>query len=118
MVEEAAPIVDVSAARRLDDNLVEVDTDESPVVACRHCGRTLGDTDSRVLRLARYQGPSEAAGRQVTSAPGLYVDSDVTFRQLCCPGCWTAIYSGIVPSEHPDHALDIGRLLSPSNSQR
>jgi N-methylhydantoinase B len=117
-VEEAAPIVDVSAARRLDDNLVGVDRAESPVVACRHCGRTLGDADSRFLRLARYQGPSEAAGRQVTSAPELYVDSDVTFRQLCCPGCWTAIYSGIVPSEHPDHALDIGRLLSPSNSQR
>src|SRR5712671_2868938 len=46
-VEEAAPIVDVSAARRLDDNLVGVDRAESPVVACRHCGRTLGDADSR-----------------------------------------------------------------------
>jgi N-methylhydantoinase B len=46
------------------------------------------------------------------------VDSDVVFRQLSCPGCWTAIYSGIVPAEHPDHALDIGRLLSSSNSQR
>ena len=117
-VEDAAPVVDVSMARRLDDNLVEVDMAEATVVACRQCGRTLGDADSRLLRLARFDGPSVAAGRQVTSAPDLYVDSDVVFRQLSCPGCWTAIYSGIVPAEHPDHALDIGRLLSPSNSQR
>jgi N-methylhydantoinase B len=118
-VSEAAPIVDLAVARRLDDNLAEVDTAAAPVVACQHCGRTLGDArNSRVLRLARYDGPSSAAGRQVTSAPDLYVDSEVVFRQLCCPGCWTAIYSGIVPAGHPDHALDIGRLLSPNNTQR
>ena len=111
-------VVDVSGGRRLDDNLVEVATGEAAVVACRHCGRTLGDArDSSLLQLARYDGPSSAAGRPVTAAPDLYVDSEVVFRQLSCPGCWTAIYSGIVPADHPDHALDIGRLLSPTNSQ-
>jgi N-methylhydantoinase B len=117
-VEGAGVVLDVSAGRRLDDNLVEVETETSAVVACVHCGRALGDADSRVLRLARYQGPSHDAGRQVTSAPDLYVDSEVVFRQLSCPNCWTAIYSGIVPAGHPDHALDIGRLLSLSNSIR
>ncbi|MFI9388451.1 hydantoinase B/oxoprolinase family protein [Kutzneria sp. NPDC052558] len=113
-VEEPAHVVDVAEGRRLDDNLVEVDA----AVACRHCGRALGDArHGNVLRLARFEGPSSAAGRQVTSDPELYVDAEIVFRQLCCPGCWTAVYSGIVPADHPDHALDIGRLLSPSNSR-
>jgi N-methylhydantoinase B len=118
-VDGDAPVVDVSGGRRLDDNLVEVDAGEAAVVACRHCGQTLGDArNSNLLNLARYNGPSSEAGRQVTSAPDLYVDAEIVFRQLSCPHCWTAVYSGIVPADHPDHALDIGRLLSPANSQR
>ena len=119
MRDADAADVDASTGRRLDDNLVEVAAGNATVVACRHCGRTLGDVrEGNLLRLARYDGPSSAAGRQVTSAPDLYVDTEVVFRQLSCPSCWTAIYSGIVPADHPDHALDIGRLLSPANSQR
>ncbi len=33
------------------------------------------------------------------------------FRQYCCPACWTAVYSGIVPAGHADHVRDIGRLI-------
>lgn len=113
-----APTLDLNRAARLDDNLVEVHTDQATVVGCAHCGRQLGDarTDT-ALALARFDGPASAAGPQVTSDPSEYVDDPVVFRQLCCPGCWTAICSGLVPADHPDHALDIGRLL-PSTARR
>ncbi|MBJ7289566.1 hydantoinase B/oxoprolinase family protein, partial [Williamsia sp.] len=107
-----APIMDLSLGRRLDDNLAEVSVGDSRVIACAHCGRLLGDDkNGGVLDLARFEGPSSAAGPQVTSDPTEYVDTAIVFRQLCCPGCWTAIYSGIVPADHPDHSLEISRLL-------
>jgi N-methylhydantoinase B len=107
-----APIMDLSLARRLDDNLSEVTVGDVRVIACAQCGRLLGDEKtSGVLDLARYEGPSSAAGPQVTSDPSIYVDTPIVFRQLCCPGCWTAVYSGIVPADHPDHSLEISRLL-------
>ena len=82
------------------------------MVACAHCGQRLGDPRaSATLSLARYEGPSAAAGPQVTSDPAAYVDDPVVFRQYCCPNCWTAIYSSIVPAGHADHVRDIGRLL-------
>jgi N-methylhydantoinase B len=114
-VDGTARSVDLAGARRLDDNLVEGRLDGSAVVGCAHCGRVLGDAraDSR-LQLARFDGPSSAAGPQVTSDPALYVDDEVVFRQFCCPGCWTAIYSGIVPAAHEDHVLELHRLLAAS----
>ena len=113
-----APIMDLSLARRLDDNLSEVTVGDVRVIACAQCGRLLGDEKSSgVLDLARYEGPSSAAGPQVTSDPAEYVDTPIVFRQLCCPGCWTAVYSGIVPADHPDHSLEISRLL-PAVAQR
>jgi N-methylhydantoinase B len=30
----------------------------------------------------------------------VYVDAEVVFRQLCCPGCLTAVYSRVVPVDH------------------
>jgi N-methylhydantoinase B len=103
--------LDLSHARRLDDNLVEVTIGESRAVGCAHCGRLLGDSKSGRLDLARYEGPSSDAGPQVTSDPGEYVDTEVVFRQQCCPGCWTAIYSGIVPVDHPDRVAELAQLL-------
>ncbi|MGW4332172.1 hydantoinase B/oxoprolinase family protein [Rhodococcus koreensis] len=107
-----APVVELAGARRLDDNLAEVTVGDTRVIACAQCGRLLGDEKSSTsLDLARFEGPSSTAGPQVTSDPAEYVDTPVVFRQLCCPGCWTAVYSGIVPADHPDHALDVARLL-------
>jgi N-methylhydantoinase B len=103
---------DISAGRRLDDNLVAVTDEGHPVVACAHCGQRLGDPRAgATLALARYDGPSTAAGPQVTSDPAAYVDDPVVFRQYCCPNCWTAVYSSIVPADHVDHVRDIGRLI-------
>jgi N-methylhydantoinase B len=107
-----APTMDLTSARRLDDNLAELTIGDTHVIACAHCGRLLGDDKNDTeLQLARFEGPSSLAGPQVTSDPTEYVDAPVVFRQLSCPGCWTAFYSSIVPADHPDHALDLARLL-------
>ncbi|MEY1673060.1 hydantoinase B/oxoprolinase family protein [Gordonia sp. ABKF26] len=103
--------LDLDRARRLDDNLVEATIGDARVVGCAHCGRLLGDSKSGRLDLARYDGPSSDAGPQVTSDPREYVDTDVVFRQQCCPGCFTAVYSGIVPVDHPDHVAELAQLL-------
>ncbi|MCG3752698.1 hydantoinase B/oxoprolinase family protein [Amycolatopsis sp. Poz14] len=104
--------VDLRNARRIDDNLAEVTIGEARVIACAHCGRLLGDTKSGKLALARYEGPSSTAGPQVVSAPSEYVDAEVVFRQQCCPGCWSAVYSGVVPADHPDHVGELTALLT------
>ena len=110
--EADAPTMDLTSARRLDDNLAELTIGDTHVIACAHCGRLLGDDKNDTeLHLARFEGPSSLAGPQVTSDPTEYVDAPVVFRQLSCPGCWTAFYSSIVPADHPDHALDLARLL-------
>jgi N-methylhydantoinase B len=104
--------VDPAAGHRLDDNLIRVLDAGHPVVACAHCGQRLGDPrTSATLALARFDGPSATAGPQVTSDPAAYVDEPVVFRQYCCPNCWTAVYSGIVPASHADHVRDISRLI-------
>lgn len=103
--------VDGAAGRRIDDNLVEVTTNGSAVIACVHCGQVLGDAGAP-LAFAQYQGPSSDAGSQVMSDPSEYVDATVVFRQYCCPGCYAALYSAIVPADHPDHIADLGQLTA------
>ena len=98
---------DLAGARRIDDNLVQAGT----VVACAHCGEQLADTAADTeLALLRHEGPSTGAGPQILSSPSQYVDDEVVFRQLVCPGCLTAVYSGVVPAAHVDHVADISRF--------
>ncbi|OIJ28017.1 hydantoinase B/oxoprolinase family protein [Nocardioides luteus] len=99
--------LDTARARRIDDNLV-IDGD---TVGCAHCGHGLADVTRDVsLGLAIYDGPSTDAGPQVTSDPAHYVDEVIVFRQRCCPGCWTAITSSIVPADHIDSTEDVSRI--------
>jgi N-methylhydantoinase B len=91
----------------LDDNLVVAGNE----VGCAHCGHQLADlTTGTQLQLAIFEGLSTEAGPQITSDPSTYVDDEVVFRQLCCPGCWTAVYSAVVPKDHADHVSDVGRF--------
>jgi N-methylhydantoinase B len=91
---------DLASARRLDDNLVQVTaTDGGDVVACGHCGEILGDSGpDATLTAALYEGPPTDAGPQIIATASDYVDAAVVFRQFSCPGCWTALYSAVVPS--------------------
>jgi N-methylhydantoinase B len=103
----AAVKVDLANARRIDDNLVQAGT----LVACGHCGWRLADTSTdSELALLRHEGPSAEAGPQIMSSPSEYVDDEVVFRQLVCPGCLTAVYSAVVPKAHVDHVADVSRF--------
>ncbi|WP_306204642.1 hydantoinase B/oxoprolinase family protein [Actinoplanes sp. RD1] len=90
-------------ARRLDDNLAVVDTDGGRTVACVHCGELLGPlTDGAYLRqLAQRDAPLGEAGPHIWTDPSAYTDTEVVFRQLFCPSCVTAVYSRVVPVDHP-----------------
>jgi N-methylhydantoinase B len=104
--------LDLSRARRLDDNLVEVATGGRQVVGCAHCGQHLGDSHAdAVLTLARYSGPAADAGPMLTADPGTYVDEEIVFRQYYCPGCSTALYTALVPTDHRDHLQPLGALV-------
>jgi len=87
-------------------------------VACRHCAEILGGpnpggTDpGEPLALALYEGPPAEAGPQIIANPADYVDAPVVFRQYCCPNCWTALYSAVVPASHADTTTTLGRLTA------
>jgi N-methylhydantoinase B len=104
----SAERVEVAAGRRLDDNLAEVGLDGSAVVACRHCGQVLADAAGGAARLARYEGRPADGGPQIITDPADYVDAPIVFRQFCCPGCWTALYSAVVPADHPEGLTALG----------
>jgi N-methylhydantoinase B len=109
--EVPAGRADISSGRRIDDNLIEVTTDGARRIACAHCGQVLGDRTGGIT-IARYEGPSAEAGPQVMSDPAAYVDADVVFRQYCCPDCYAALYSAVVPASHRDHLGALTRLGS------
>lgn len=90
-------------ARRLDDNLAIVEDGGTRTVACAHCGTLIGRADGGefVANLARSDRPPSEAGPHIWHDPSVYVDADVVFRQLSCPGCLTAVYSRVVPADHP-----------------
>ena len=105
----------LAAGRRLDDNLVQAPAPggSGTIVACRHCAEILGGPESDgadpgdTLALARYEGPSAEAGPQIIADPADYVDAPIVFRQYCCPSCWTALYSAVVPAGHIDTVTSI-----------
>jgi N-methylhydantoinase B len=107
----------LASARRLDDNLVQVAAPggSGTVVACRHCAEILGGPGpGDTLTLAVHEGPPAEAGPQILANPADYVDAPVVFRQYCCPGCWTALYSAVVPAGHVDTMTTLGRLTATS----
>lgn len=105
----------LTSARRLDDNLVEASASggTGTVVACRHCAEILGGTGpGDTLALAVREGRPAEAGPQILADPADYVDVAVVFRQYSCPGCWTALYSAVVPASHTDTVTTLGRLTA------
>lgn len=86
-------------AERIDDNVSRIREGETLRIICNHCSRVLAENDKDYMQaLARYDGPVEMAGPQVSSEPQLYIDAEVTFRQFCCPGCFTAFSTQVVPA--------------------
>ncbi|GAA4735043.1 hydantoinase B/oxoprolinase family protein [Actinomycetospora chibensis] len=104
--------VDVSRGRRLDDNLVAVGAGADQQVACRHCATLLGTGTEGALDLVRHEGPATDAGPQIAPDADFYVDQAVQFRQYCCPGCFTAISTAVVPADHVDDITRASRVLA------
>jgi N-methylhydantoinase B len=90
-------------ARRLDDNLAVMDTADGGMVVCGHCGTSIGPVagGAFVSSLGRRDAAPELAGPHIWRDPSVYVDAEVVFRQLFCPGCLTAVWSRVVPVDHP-----------------
>lgn len=91
--------MDLTAARRLDDNLAVLDS----TVVCVHCGTKIGPLEGGafVTGLARRETAPAEAGPHIWHDPSEYVDEEIVFRQLLCPGCLTAVSSRVVPVSHP-----------------
>ncbi|WP_027935760.1 hydantoinase B/oxoprolinase family protein [Amycolatopsis sp. ATCC 39116] len=94
---------DLTGLRRLDDNLAVREAPDGGTVLCVHCGTAIGPLagGAFVASLARREAPPTEAGPHIWHDPQEYVDAEVVFRQLFCPGCLTAVHSRIVPVDHP-----------------
>lgn len=87
---------------RVDHNLAIVTSDGDSAICCSHCGVRLAALgDSPYAALARYEGEPREAGPHIGDDPSIYIDAPVVFRQLCCPSCWTAMSSEVIPVDHP-----------------
>ncbi len=94
----------VESDEQLDDNLtlVRSGNGDAPQVACRHCRQLLGRADENYLEdLPMYVSDPAAAGPNAWSHTATYVDTEVVFRQLYCPGCFTALLTQVVPAGQP-----------------
>jgi N-methylhydantoinase B len=94
---------ELAGSRRLDDNLAVLEGETGRTVACTHCGTGLGALadGAFVASLARRDAEPTEAGPHIWRDPSVYVDAKVVFRQLFCPGCFTTVYSRVVPVDHP-----------------
>lgn len=92
-----------TGARRLDDNLAFTESPEGRTVICVHCGTLIGPLaeGAFVTALARSDAPPTHAGPHIWHDPSVYVDAEIVFRRLFCPGCLTSVDSRVVPVGHP-----------------
>ncbi|TYB48862.1 hydantoinase B/oxoprolinase family protein [Actinomadura chibensis] len=94
----------VQGARPLDDNIAVLPAEggEPERLCCRHCGELLGERDGDHLsRLPRQVTGPEGAGPGAWPDASTYVDDEVVFRQVYCPGCFTALLTQVVPARQP-----------------
>lgn len=83
---------------RIDDNVGYVEEGGEHKIVCNHCSQMLSDNGRDYFKsLARYEGPVTMAGPQVEPDSSVYIDAKVVFRQYCCPNCFTAFYTEVVP---------------------
>jgi N-methylhydantoinase B len=77
---------------------------EGGIVACRHCGATVGDSAADPMaHVLRNEQPSSTAGPGVHADPASFVDRPVVLRQTFCPGCLVLLSTEIVPADEPSY---------------
>jgi N-methylhydantoinase B len=85
-----------------NENLVEIDAGGRRMLQCNQCGHNICARGENYLEhLALVEGAPEMAGPQIFPEPWRYIDIKVVFRQFCCPGCYTAFLTQVVPENHP-----------------
>jgi N-methylhydantoinase B len=103
-------------SERIDDNLTIEEHAGARWVACAHCGeRVSADPDDYLPDLAYRTGSPRLAGPGVRADAAIYLDRQVEFRQYCCPHCFTAVRTQVVPVDHAE-VTRAGRLAQPSGS--
>ncbi len=86
-------------AIRVDENVSYVEERGKRKALCAHCSHVLSeDSQNYIDNLASYEGPVSMAGPQVFPDASVYVDAKVVFRQYCCPNCFTAFFTEVVPA--------------------
>jgi len=94
--------IEPGEGERWNDNLTQVGTGSAGTLFCRYCGRSICAAGGDYLdNLAVIEGPPSEAGPQIFARPDLFVDERIVFRQYCCPGCFTAFATEVVPESHP-----------------
>ncbi|MBF6570610.1 MAG: hydantoinase B/oxoprolinase family protein [Candidatus Binataceae bacterium] len=92
-----------SGSSRIDDNIV---TDADGRWICAHCGTTLAEPGRNYLDGAHLRrGVPAEAGPQIRGEPAMFVDQHIVFRQFCCPGCYVAILTEIVPNDETQYRV-------------
>ncbi|MEF2976218.1 hydantoinase B/oxoprolinase family protein [Subtercola sp. YIM 133946] len=85
--------------RAIDENLVLVAGDSSPVVRCQHCGQDIGpDGSDLIIGVTTRDSQLPAAIPGMFASPSDYVDRDLVLRSYFCPGCATQLRAEIVPA--------------------
>lgn len=75
---------------------------------CAHCAEPLGTFDTHALaNAAVYEHPVEEIGERF-SDPSIFVDDEIVWRELLCPGCGTRL--GSQPAKRADEVLADIRL--------
>lgn len=83
---------------RIDGNVRYMEKDGERKVVCAYCSYAISkDGRNYVDDLACYEGPVSMAGPQVFSDASVYVDAETIFLQYCCPNCFTAFFTEVVP---------------------
>jgi N-methylhydantoinase B len=94
---------------RLNENVAQGEARGTLVRACV-CGQVLAGPGENIWDgVVQIVGPPSLAGPQVVADPGVFVDTEVEFRQFCCPSCLIALTTQVVPADAPlptDDLLD------------
>ena len=85
---------------------LNLDTDDTGTVVCRHCGAAVGASVADPLGHAlRRERPSVEAGPAVHAPPAQFTDRRVVLRQAFCPGCLALVFTEIVPAGEPSYRV-------------
>ena len=74
-------------------------TDDESYWSCQYCGERIARTEEEIRKNVKiFTADLTFAGPQIEKNARIYIDSDSRFQQTCCPTCWTALDTRVVPA--------------------